>query len=194
VAAGEVRKGGLRVRLQEQPLRLLLLLLERPGEIVTREEVRQALWPADTFVDFDHSLATALAKLRTALGDSARSPRFIQTVAGRGYKFVAPAPPGEPPPAPPSPPAGRSRWFASTAAFGFLAAGLLLAIVLGPDLFGARAWLRRETNRPVGSLVVLPLQNLSSDASQEYFADSMTAELITALAELEGIQLISRTS
>src|SRR5580765_7039930 len=90
VAAGELRKGGSRVRLQEKPFQLLLLLLERPGEIVTRDEVRRALWPADTFVDFDHSLGTAIAKLRTALGDSARNPRFVETVANRGYKFIAP--------------------------------------------------------------------------------------------------------
>src|SRR4051794_30741595 len=90
VPAGELRKGGSRIRLQEKPFQLILLLLERPGEIVTREEVRHALWPADTFVDFDHSLGTAVAKLRTALGDSARNPRFVETVANRGYKFIAP--------------------------------------------------------------------------------------------------------
>src|ERR1051326_9479716 len=90
MAAGELRKAGTRVKLQDKPFQLLLLLLERPGEIVGREEVRQKLWPADTFVDFDHSLGTAIAKLRTALGDSARSPLFIETVANHGYKFIAP--------------------------------------------------------------------------------------------------------
>src|ERR1051326_9114270 len=90
MAAGELRKAGTRVKLQDKPFQLLLLLLERPGEIVGREEVRQKLWPADTFVGFDHSLGTAIAKLRTALGDSARSPIYIETVSARGYKFIAP--------------------------------------------------------------------------------------------------------
>ena len=85
VAARELRKDGVRVRIQDKPLELLRLLLERPGEVVSRETVRQALWPADTFVDFDHSLGTALNKLRTALGDSARNPLFIETVANHGY-------------------------------------------------------------------------------------------------------------
>lgn len=90
LAAGELRRQGVRVRLQEQPFQVLALLLERPRELVTREEVRQKLWPADTFVDFDHSLNTAVNKLREALHDSAASPRFVETVARRGYRFVAP--------------------------------------------------------------------------------------------------------
>jgi len=90
LAAGELRRQGVRVRLQEQPFQVLALLLERPGDLVTREEVRQKLWPADTFVDFDHSLNTAVNKLREALHDSAASPRYVETVARRGYRFVAP--------------------------------------------------------------------------------------------------------
>ena len=87
---GELRKNGMKVRLQEQPFQVLATLLERPGEMVAREELRQRLWPADTFVDFDHSLNTAINKLREALGDSAGSPRFIETLARRGYRFLAP--------------------------------------------------------------------------------------------------------
>ena len=87
--AGEVRKNGVRVRLQEQPFQVLALLLECPGDIVTREQLREKLWPADTFVDFDHSLNTAINKIREALGDSASSPRFVETVARRGYRFLA---------------------------------------------------------------------------------------------------------
>ena len=90
LAAGELRKNGVKLRLQEQPLQVLALLLERAGIVVTREELRQRLWPADTFVDFDHSLNTAVNKLREALGDSASSPRFIETLARRGYRFIAP--------------------------------------------------------------------------------------------------------
>src|SRR5947209_16077204 len=88
--AGELRKGGARIRLQEQPFQVLAMLLERPGDVVTRDDLRQKLWPADTFVDFDHSLNTAVNKIREALGDSASSPRFVETLARRGYRFVAP--------------------------------------------------------------------------------------------------------
>src|SRR6184192_2271265 len=90
LAAGELRKSGVRVRLQEQPFQVLAYLLQHPGEIVTREELRQKLWPADTFVDFDHSLNTAINKIREALGDSAVSPRFVETLARRGYRFISP--------------------------------------------------------------------------------------------------------
>ena len=89
-ATGELRKAGLRLRLPEQPFRVLLMLLERPGELVTREEIRQKLWPADTFVDFDHGLNTVINRLRETLGDSASAPRFIETLSRRGYRFLAP--------------------------------------------------------------------------------------------------------
>src|SRR6266566_3841155 len=90
LVAGELRKSGVRIRLQEQPLQVLAMLLERPGDVVTRDELRQKLWPADTFVDFDHSLNTAVNKIREALGDSASSPRFVETLARRGYRFLVP--------------------------------------------------------------------------------------------------------
>src|SRR5262245_59263605 len=96
----ELRRQGLKISLQDQPFRLLALLLERAGEVVTREELRDKLWPADTFVDFDHSLNTAVKKLRDALGDSAETPRYVETLARRGYRFVAPLAepgPGAPP-------------------------------------------------------------------------------------------------
>ncbi len=96
LAAGELRKNGSRIRLQEQPFQILVYLLDRPGEVVTREELRQKLWPADTFVDFDHSLNTAINKLREALGDSASSPRYVETLARRGYRFLAPVQRAEP--------------------------------------------------------------------------------------------------
>ena len=90
LAAGELRKNGARLRLQEQPFQVLALLLERAGDVVTRDELRQKLWPSDTFVDFDHSLNTAVNKLRETLGDSASSPRYIETLARRGYRFIGP--------------------------------------------------------------------------------------------------------
>jgi cholera toxin transcriptional activator len=111
---GELRKSGLRLRLQDQPFQALLMLLERPGDVVTREELRQRLWPADTFVDFDHSLNTVMNKVREALNDSASNPRFIETLARRGYRFLAPVEfstaqlsaqtPASPPADPTSPP------------------------------------------------------------------------------------------
>jgi DNA-binding winged helix-turn-helix (wHTH) protein len=90
LAAGELRKNGARIRLQEQPFQVLATLLEHAGQVVTRDDLRQKIWPADTFVDFDHSLNTAINKIREALGDSASSPRFVETLARRGYRFIAP--------------------------------------------------------------------------------------------------------
>jgi len=90
INAGELRKSGVRLRLQGQPIQVLTLLLERAGDVVTREELRQKLWAADTFVDFDHSLNTAINKVREALGDSASTPRYVETLARRGYRFIAP--------------------------------------------------------------------------------------------------------
>jgi len=90
LAAGELRKNGGRLRLQEQPFQVLAVLLENAGRVVTREDLRQKIWPADTFVDFDHSLNTAVNKIREALGDSASSPRFVETLTRRGYRFIAP--------------------------------------------------------------------------------------------------------
>src|SRR5262245_39934824 len=87
--AGELRKHGLRVRLQQQPFQVLAMLIARPGEVVSREEIQRTLWPADTFVDFDHGLNKAINKVRDALGDSADAPRFVETVAKRGYRFLA---------------------------------------------------------------------------------------------------------
>jgi cholera toxin transcriptional activator len=100
LAAGELRKNGAKLRLQEQPFQVLALLLDRAGDVVTREELRQKLWPADTFVDFDHSLNTAVNKLREVLGDSASSPRYIETLARRGYRFIAPVQNSVPTPTP----------------------------------------------------------------------------------------------
>ena len=110
LAAGELRKNGVRIRLQEQPFQILAILLERPGDVVTREELRQRLWPADTFVDFDHSLNTAVNKLREALGDSASSPRYVETLARRGYRFLGTVERADttPDPAAPAPVADRT--------------------------------------------------------------------------------------
>jgi cholera toxin transcriptional activator len=96
LSSGELRKSGIRMRLQEQPFQVLALLLEHAGKVVTRDELRQKLWPSDTFVDFDHSLNTAINKVREALGDSAATPRYVETLARRGYRFIAPVQNSEP--------------------------------------------------------------------------------------------------
>ena len=195
----ELRKRGVRIKLQEQPLKVLHLLLQNRGEIVTREQLRTNIWPANTFVEFDHGLYSAMARLREALGDSSENPRFIETVARRGYRFIAPVTsPGtvavsisEPAATTPPP---RSRRLLAGILAGLLAGALLLGLVLGFNLANSRDWLRHRSNPQVRSLAVLPLQNLSGDPTQEYFADGMTEELITELAELGTVRVISRTS
>jgi TolB-like protein/DNA-binding winged helix-turn-helix (wHTH) protein/Tfp pilus assembly protein PilF len=199
IQQAELRKRGVRIKLQEQPLKVLHLLLQNRGEIVTREQLRTNIWPANTFVEFDHGLYSAMARLREALGDSSENPSFIETVARRGYRFIAPVTsPGtiavsiSEPPVTTRPP--RSRRLVVGVLGGLLAAGLLLGVVLGFNLANSRDWLRRRSNPQVRSLAVLPLQNLSGDPTQEYFADGITDELITELAELGSVRVISRTS
>jgi TolB-like protein/DNA-binding winged helix-turn-helix (wHTH) protein/Flp pilus assembly protein TadD len=202
---GELTKLGKRVRLQEQPFRLLAMLLERPGELVIREELRESLWPK-TIVDFDHGLNKAVSKVREALGDSAENPRFIETVASRGYRFladVAVVPGGQPPTSAGDlaargeapglvqlPDAGTpAKW----PAFGWRLSAVVTALALAVFLSGSfHSW--RHQPSTIHSLAVLPLENLSNDASQDYFADGMTDELINHLGRISAIRVISRTS
>jgi TolB-like protein/Flp pilus assembly protein TadD len=142
--AGELRRRGVKVKLQEQPLQILQILLQSPGDVVTREELQQRIWPADTFVDFDHGINNAIKRLREALGDTAERPRYIETLPRRGYRFIGPIE-------------------------------------------------SRATGR-IQSLAVLPLENLSRDPEQEYFADGMTESLITSLAKISALRVISRTT
>jgi Tol biopolymer transport system component/DNA-binding winged helix-turn-helix (wHTH) protein len=132
--AGELRRNGARVKLQEQPFQILALLLERTGEVVTREELQSRLWPADTFVDFDHSLNAAVRRLRDALGDSAENPRFVETVARRGYRFLAPANgtrPAVEAEIPMHPPRSGRSWWIAAAAVVLLLVGLSVGLYLG---------------------------------------------------------------
>src|SRR5438445_3937847 len=141
--AGELRKQGTRMKLQEQPLQMLQVLLQRPGEVVTREELQQKIWPSDTFVDFDHGINNAIKRLREALGDTAETPRYVETLPRRGYRFIG----------------------------------------------------KIECNAPrMRSLAVLPLENLSRDPQQEYFAEGLTEALITTLAKIGELRVVSRTS
>ena len=206
--AGELRKQGMKVKLQEKPFQVLALLLERPGELATREELRQQLWPADTFVDFDHSVGTAVAKLRQAVGDSAHNPRFVETVSSRGYRFIAPVTEVFPTPAKSKVLAdqplelgsgelrtsNRLRGSLGGALVGLITGAVLVALVLGLDIGGARVSLFRSSNPTVRSLAVLPLENLSGDPAQDYFADGMTESFIGNLAQIRALKVISRTS
>lgn len=142
--AGELRKQGVRIRIQEQPFQVLAMLLERAGQVVTREELRRRLWPADTFVDFEQGLNKAINKIREALEDSPEHPRYVETVPRRGYRFLKASDGSK---------AGR-----------------------------------------IESLAVLPLENLSGDPQQEFFADGMTEALITNLAKISAFRVVSRTS
>src|SRR5271168_1416533 len=211
VRSGEVRKFGIRVNLGEQPLRILILLTEHPGELMTREELRLRLWSHATFVDFDHSLNSAVQRLRETLSDTADKARWIETVPRRGYRFVgavewsspngsAPAKvatilstdePVERPLAElPAPSVPASRFF------GRLWLAAIVVLLLAAAL--ATAWaVRRHAAaafEPIHSLAVLPLDNLSGDSAQDYFADGMTDELTTMLAKNSTLRVISRTS
>jgi len=195
VRSGELRKRGVKVRLPPQSLQVLVLLLERSGDVVTREELRDALWPADTFVDFDMGVASAVKKLREALGDSAENPRFVETLPRRGYRLLGGVAATTPTSVPPSELVRPGRRWAWTAP---VIASLLAAAVLGLDVAGVRSWLAvRTTTRaavPIRSLAVLPLANLSGDRTQDYFAAGMTDALITELAQVRNLRVISRTS
>jgi TolB-like protein/DNA-binding winged helix-turn-helix (wHTH) protein len=201
--AGELRKSGVKIKLQEQPLQVLIALLQKPGEVVTREELRMKLWDAETFVDVDHSLGTAINKIREVLGDSAENPRFVETLPRRGYRFIAqvnglqpgarfPATTGESDqlqaskrPSAAWQPLWR-RAAASTAA--------VFAIAVLAWGIGRRRIATGDSHPSIRSLAVLPLANLSNDPEQEFFADGMTDELITNLAKVSGLRVISRTS
>ncbi len=193
---GELRKHGLRMKLQGQPIAVLAMLLDHPGEVVTREEMQKRLWPADTYVDFEHSLNAAIKRLRAALGDTADAPRFVETLARRGYRFVAPL--SQPVDNLPQPavqsqkPRGRRRSLLMSA----LGASMLVVLVLIAlnlpsirDSFGGHT-----VPSPIRSLAVLPLANLSGDPDQDYFVDGMTDALRQHLEGIGALRVISRTS
>lgn len=188
----ELRKHGLRIKLHEQPFRVLELLLERPGELITRDELQRQIWPADTFVDFEPALNTAINRLRQALGDSANRPRFIETLPRRGYRFVFPVErpaSSEPKPMPPAIDGGHRGswlWAALLIIAASCAAGAAYLTVLHTRAAGA------ETQ--IHSVAVLPLVNLSGDPGQDYFVDGMTDALITNLAQIASLRVISRSS
>ncbi|HET6933161.1 MAG TPA: tetratricopeptide repeat protein [Candidatus Acidoferrum sp.] len=220
--AGELRKHGLRLKLSEQPFQILAMLVARPGEIVSREVLRERLWPSDTFVDFDHGLNNAVMRLREVLGDSSDHPRFIETLPRRGYRFIAPvelkgslmgSPVREaveadlnraiagaekngaknlaaPENVAQVPSSGRF----SVSRIAVLAAAVLAgsALISGITVHYVNAS-KGKANRS-SSLVVLPLENLSGDKEQDYFADGMTDDLIANLAKIHSLRVISRST
>jgi len=211
---GELRKNGMRIRCQEQPIQVLVALLERPGELLTREELRQRVWPEDTFVDFDHALNTAVKKIRAALNDEADSPRYLETVPRRGYRFIAPVQ-TEVTPAriPEELPAGKLDVLSTAGENPFyyrpethrplfnrrvvLLAAALIGVVGGGYYWSnhrARASDNNAPNRTM--LAVLPFENLTNDPAEEYFSDGMTEETISQLGRLnsQNMGVIARTS
>ncbi len=187
--SGDLRKHGIPIKLQDRPARALLALVERQGELVTRQEIRQRLWAEDTFVDFEHSISSAINKVRTALNDSAKHPRYIETVGRQGYRFIYPVIPiyeaATPVPALVRSPERAAKWWP------FWAAVVIVTIALGGSLY----WqVHANSHSSVRSIAVLPLKNLSSDPEQEFLAEGLTDELITRLASLPGLKVISRTS
>jgi TolB-like protein/DNA-binding winged helix-turn-helix (wHTH) protein/Tfp pilus assembly protein PilF len=183
--AVELRKNGSKIKLEGQPLRILSLLVEKPGQLVTREDLRKQLWPGNTIVDFEHSINAAMKRLREALGDSAETPRFIETLPRRGYRFLQPVKPV----APLSP----RRWIRG---YGWQAGLVALAVLLlGLLSVNAPALRDRLADMAEGrgnvSLAVLPLKNLSGDSADDYYADGVSEALITELGKIGRLQVLS---
>ncbi len=195
VRAGEISKYGTRIRVQDRPLQILLMLLSQPGEVVTREELRQQLWPDGTFVDFDRGISSAMNKLRSALGDTAANPKFIETVGRRGYRFIYPltqldaeqdtVPPAAGTPATPVAVPSKRNWLVVT-----LAAVLIIGLGIATAYFGSQ----QTSTAQIRSIAVLPLKNLSSSTDEEFFSEGLSDELSTKLASLPGLRVISRGS
>ena len=201
---GELRKHGRPVKLRGRPFDILLLLLAKRGDLISREELRQQLWQADTFVDFDHGLNSSMNRLRDALGDSAENPRFIETLPKRGYRFIAPINVVEPSPLAAAEPVGPPAVVEAQPYFAVSAPSRLVLLTaigaLAIAVVVAALYLRIGRPAHSGSskmtLAVLPFENLSSDADQDFFSDGFTEEMIAELGKLDPDHLgvIARTT
>ncbi len=211
--ARELRKKGSRVKLQQQPFELLMILLGRPGQTVTREELRQKMWPADVYVDFDRGLNKAMVKLRDALGDSSDSPLYIETLPRVGYRFIGPVVVSAAPRAAAVAETGTGTEIGAASERGgeadaadvaiatlartnwrAVAAASLLVLVAAGGIFWYREHNASAAPAQIRSVAVLPLENLSGDANQNYFADGVTDELTTMIAKNSNLRVTSRTS
>ena len=196
--AGQLRKRGVKLRLRGQPLQVLAILVEHSGEVVTREELQTQIWPADTFVDFDHGLHNSIARIREVLGDSAETPRYIETLPRHGYRFIGPVENFQTPHVAEEPVAIATPGV--TLAAPRKRSPRLVLILCALLILGLAAWTVRQyvyakaAVQPIHSIAVLPLDNLSGDPSEEFFADGMTDQLITDLAKVGSLRVISRTS
>jgi TolB-like protein/DNA-binding winged helix-turn-helix (wHTH) protein/Tfp pilus assembly protein PilF len=200
--ASELRKQGIKVKLQQQPFELLAMLLEHPGEVVTREEIQKRLWPADTFVDFDRGLNRATNRLRESLGDDAESPRFIETLPRRGYRFIAPVVKSDesghvaelvPPQADTAPTNGSPYspgYDRVRLRIGFVTALVAIALLT------VAAWFAffRPRHGAIESVAVLPFSNGSSDSNAEYLSDGITESLINNLSQLPNLRVMARST
>src|ERR1022692_279648 len=206
---GELRRQGRKIKLQKKSLQLLLLLIERAGEVVLRDELRAGLWPAGTFVDFDSNIKTALNRLRQSLGDSAENPVFIETIPKTGWRFIAPVTKVERtgvfPTADVEPDIIGSRLSVESVSFrprtrswklAAISAALLVVVVSGLLLLAWRNWTSPSSSSRPLVLLVLPFDNLSGDPTQDFFSDGVTDEMITVLGEHvpQGLSVIARTS
>jgi TolB-like protein/DNA-binding winged helix-turn-helix (wHTH) protein/Flp pilus assembly protein TadD len=207
----ELRKAGVKIRVQQQPLKLLAMLLERPGDVVTREELRGRIWAEENFGDFDQAVNIAIAKLRNALGDSAESPRYIETLPKRGYRFItavsvvdtdnrakaSESPAGDRTNIEPGHQHQSVEPALALKPLHWLKRRTLIVLIAILSTMLLTIWLFRSWDRSssgIRSIAVLPLDNLSGDDSQDYFSDGMTDELITDLAKIKALRVISRTS
>jgi TolB-like protein/DNA-binding winged helix-turn-helix (wHTH) protein/Tfp pilus assembly protein PilF len=212
----ELCRKGHRLKLERKPLELLVLLVTKHGQVVTRDEIAGRLWDREVFVDIEHGINTAIRKIRQKLGDSPELPQFVQTISGSGYRFIASvatvepevteqapsrdlvmdAPSGSPEipaaVAVPSPITPRHRLWLAAALFASAVVSISI-VTLGPHPLAAR-FLHRDSRAAIRSLAVLPLDNLSGDPSQAYFADGMTDELTTEIARIPNLRVVSRTS
>ncbi len=204
--SGQLLRNGQPIRIQPQPLRVLKLLLERPGQTIRREELREHIWGGATYVEFDQGLNYCIRQIRLALGDNAASPVYVETLPKQGYRFlpavvhadgngtagVVPMPASEPLELPnqhqPLAAPRSLSWIGTKRAWWFVAAGLCALLIIVP------VWMYLARKPHIASLAVLPLDNLSGDPSQDYFADGMTDELITMLAKNSTLRIVSRTS